>query len=299
MMYRKSPSQPTHKEDSKMKMTISILSARGLVAAIMAAGMSSVSAQSDPIIDTRPVVSDGGDDPRTVSGMSGGHRKLVASIHPFEQEKNVKGAVTFASEGTGVQVTGKIQGLDPNKRYEISIRQYGDTQAKDSAGDRFTSGNMASGGSSAGAGGTAGTSGTGSRSGSSGGGTSGSESTAGGGSGSTTAGGGMSGSSSGGGTSGAGSTAGGGSGSTAGGGSGGGTSTNGGTSGSKSLSDLGTVTADSSGVALIEKTISGASLAPNSAGIVGRAVLVVPVEGQQAASDRAIAAGVIGIARAD
>lgn len=102
-----------------MKTKISILNARGTLLSLMACGMTAAMAQT---IDTsKGTVLDSADTPSGEIAKVPGASKLVASIRSVDEEAKAGGEVSFTPAGSSVNVSGSVDGLEPNRPYQVIV----------------------------------------------------------------------------------------------------------------------------------------------------------------------------------
>lgn len=102
-----------------MKTNFSILNARGALLSLMACGMTAALAQT---IDTSTgTILDSASTPSGVITKVPGASKLIASIRSVDESAKAGGEVSFTPAGSSVNVNGSVDGLEPNRTYQVIV----------------------------------------------------------------------------------------------------------------------------------------------------------------------------------
>lgn len=121
-----------------MKTPQSILSATGMLAAILAVGPPVVLAQTAD--NSTGTVLDSATARSTVPPSNPAATVLITVLTPIGDGVQTRGNLQFSQAGTAVSVTGRVEGLETNKRYQVTFRSAGNrmmekTDAAGSAAD--------------------------------------------------------------------------------------------------------------------------------------------------------------------
>ena len=103
-----------------MKTSKSILSVKIMLSAILTVGVAGGLAQT---VDTsKGTVLDSATSRSAVALPNQPPAKLTATLAPLDQGGDARGSLVFTQVGAAVSVTGRVEGLIPNKRYALSMQ---------------------------------------------------------------------------------------------------------------------------------------------------------------------------------